>query len=179
LLELIPNIGPTLAAIPAVLLALFFGSTYLPIENLPFALLVVGFYVLIQFLENQFVVPYVMGDAVNLPPLIVLIGTIGGAMAFGILGALLATPVIATGNLLFQFIYRKILEPPPLPPELEEKPSMWETIKGWARRISLPGRKKLTEIKQADTSKAPTKKQGAIRLTPEVKSQEAGKPGAR
>jgi len=104
--------------------------------------LVIAFYVLIQLLENQFIVPYVMGDAVDLPPLIILIGTLAGATAFGILGALLAAPVIATGNLVFRFIYRKILEPPPIPPSLEEKPSIWESIKGWARRISLPKRKK-------------------------------------
>jgi predicted PurR-regulated permease PerM len=143
LLELIPNIGPTLAAIPAVLLSLMLGSTYLPIEsNLVFALIVVALYVLIQTLENQFLVPYVMGDAVDLPPLIVLIGTVGGAMAFGILGALLATPVIATGSRVFQFIYRKILEPPPLPPEPEEKPSIWDSVKGWAGKIKLPGKKR-------------------------------------
>jgi predicted PurR-regulated permease PerM len=142
LLELIPNIGPTLAAIPAVLLALIFGSTHLPIDNVPFALLVVGFYVLVQLLENQFIVPYVMGDAVDLPPLIVLIGTIAGASAFGILGALLATPIIATGNLVFRFIYRKILEPPPLPEPADEKPSIWESVKGWVRKTSLNLRKK-------------------------------------
>jgi predicted PurR-regulated permease PerM len=141
LLELIPNVGPTLAAIPAVLLALFFGSSYLPITNLPLALLVIGFYVLIQFLENQFIVPKVMGDAVDLPPLIILIGTIAGATAFGILGALLAAPVIATGDLIFRFIYRKILEPPPIPTKLDENPSVWKTVKGWASRIPLPRRK--------------------------------------
>jgi len=144
LFELIPNIGPTLAAIPAVLLALIFGSTYLPIDNLLLAVLVIAFYVLIQLLENQFIVPYVMGDAVDLPPLIILIGTLAGATAFGILGALLAAPVIATGNLVFRFIYRKILEPPPIPPSLEEKPSIWESIKGWARRIPLLKSKKET-----------------------------------
>jgi predicted PurR-regulated permease PerM len=141
LLELIPSVGPTLAAIPAVLLALVLGSTYLPIENVVFALLVIGFYVLVQLIENQFVVPHVMGEAVDLPPLIVLIGTLAGATAFGILGALLATPVIATGNLVFRYVYRKILEPPPLPPEPEEKPSIWSRVRGWAGRIPIPGRK--------------------------------------
>jgi predicted PurR-regulated permease PerM len=142
LLELIPSVGPTLAAIPAVLLALVLGSTYLPIDNLVFALIVIGFYVLVQLIENQFVVPRVMGEAVNLPPLIVLIGALAGATAFGILGALLATPIIATGNLVFQYIYRKILEPPPLPPEPQEKPSIWVRVKGIAGRIKLPGRNK-------------------------------------
>jgi predicted PurR-regulated permease PerM len=147
LLELIPSVGPTLAAIPAVLLALVLGSTYLPIENnLVFALIVVAFYVLVQLIENQFVVPHVMGEAVDLPPLIVLIGALAGATAFGILGALLATPVIATGNLVFQYIYRKILEPPPLPTEPESTPGVWQRVKGWAGRLSFPGRKKKQRI---------------------------------
>jgi predicted PurR-regulated permease PerM len=140
--ELIPNVGPTLAAIPAVLLALLFGSSHFAINNVVFALLVVGLYVLIQLIENQFLVPYIMGDAVDLPPVIVLIGTIAGAMAFGVLGALLATPVIATGNLIFRYVYRKILEPPPMPQADEPKASYWESFKGWVRGIRLPRRLK-------------------------------------
>ncbi len=56
-MELIPNIGPTLAAIPAVVLALLVGSTHLPVSNLVFALIVVGFYVLVQLVENRLIVP--------------------------------------------------------------------------------------------------------------------------
>jgi len=137
-LELIPNVGPTLAAIPAVILALFFGSTHLLINNLVFALLVVGFYVLVQLVENQLIVPKLMGDAVDLPPLVVLIGTIAGAGAFGILGALLATPVIATGNLVFRYVYRKILEDQPEPPPVEEKPGLLDSIRGYLSRLRLP-----------------------------------------
>jgi predicted PurR-regulated permease PerM len=134
-LELIPNVGPTLAAIPAVLLALFFGSTHLPINNLVFALLVVGFYVVVQMVENQVIVPRVMGNAVDLPSLVVLIGTIAGAGAFGILGALLATPFIATGNLVFRYVYRKILEEQPEEPPVEAKPGILDTIKGYLARL--------------------------------------------
>lgn len=134
-MELIPNIGPTLAAIPAVLLALLVGSTHLPVSNLVFALIVVGFYVLVQLVENQLIVPNLMGDAVDLPPLVVLIGTIAGAGAFGILGALLATPVIATGNLVFRYIYRKIVEDQPEPPPVEEKPGFMDSVKGILSRV--------------------------------------------
>jgi predicted PurR-regulated permease PerM len=109
-MELIPNVGPVLAAVPAVLIALLFGSTHLAVGHLSFALVVIGFYTLVQMLENQFLVPKIMGDAVDLPPLIVLIGIIAGAGAFGILGALLATPIIATGRLIFRYIYGKIFE---------------------------------------------------------------------
>jgi predicted PurR-regulated permease PerM len=134
-LELIPNVGPTLAAIPAVLLALFFGSTHLPINNLVFALLVVGFYVLVQLVENQLIVPRVMGNAVDLPILVVLIGTIAGAGAFGILGALLATPFIATGNLVFRYVYRKIMEDQPTSPPVEEPPGFLDAMKGYLSRL--------------------------------------------
>jgi predicted PurR-regulated permease PerM len=134
-LELIPNVGPTLAAIPAVVLALFFGSTYLPINNLVFALIVIGFYVLVQMVENQVIVPRIMGHAVDLPILVVLIGTIAGAGAFGILGALLATPFIATGNLVFRYVYRKILEESPAPPAAEEKAGFLDNMKGYLSRV--------------------------------------------
>ena len=134
-LELIPNVGPTLAAIPAVLLALFFGSTTWPLNNLVFALLVVGFYVVVQMVENQLIVPRVMGGAVHLPTLVVLIGTIAGAGAFGILGALLATPFIATGNIVFRYVYRKIMEDQPAPPPVEEPPGFLDTMKGYLSRL--------------------------------------------
>jgi predicted PurR-regulated permease PerM len=134
-LELIPNVGPTLAAIPAVMLALLFGSSHLAVSNLVFALIIVVFYVLVQLVENQYLVPNIMGDAVDLPPLVVLIGTIAGAGAFGIIGALLATPVIATGNLVFRYVYHKILENPPVPPPVEEKPGFLDTVRGVFARL--------------------------------------------
>jgi predicted PurR-regulated permease PerM len=138
LMELLPSIGPVLAAIPAVIIALILGSTHLAVDHLVFALIVVIFYVLVQFMENQLIVPHVMGEAVDLPPLVVLIGTVAGAGAFGILGALLATPVIATGNLVFRYVYRKILEQPPAPPLPEAKPSWVDSIKSYLSRLRRP-----------------------------------------
>jgi predicted PurR-regulated permease PerM len=122
-MELIPNVGPVLAAVPAVLIALLFGSTHLAFSHLTFALVVIVFYTLVQMLENQFLVPKIMGSAVDLPPLIVLIGVIAGAEAFGIMGALLATPMIATGKLIFRYIYGKIMEDTLVAPEVGSKPN--------------------------------------------------------
>jgi len=122
-MELIPNVGPVLAAVPAVLIALLFGSTHLALSHLTFALVVIGFYTLVQMMENQFLVPKIMGGAVDLPPLIVLIGVIAGAGAFGIMGALLATPMIATGKLLFLYIYGKIMQDTLVAPPGGSKPN--------------------------------------------------------
>lgn len=123
LLEIIPNLGPVLAAIPGIIVALLQGSTYLAVNNFVMALIVTGFYVLVQQLENSIIVPKVLGDAVELPPLPVMTGVLIGASVGGILGALLATPVIASGKEIVRYVYRKMLEQEPFPTETEDDTS--------------------------------------------------------
>ncbi len=133
LMELIPNLGPILAAVPAVVVALLQGSTYLDVNNLAFALIIIGFYVLVQQFENTFVVPRVLGHAVELPPLVVILGVWIGATVWGILGALLAAPVIASGREIVWYLYMKVLGEDPFPnppiPKPEPRPPMWEQLK--------------------------------------------------
>jgi len=86
-LEIIPNLGPFLSAIPAVIVALLQGSSVLSVNNFVFALIIIGFYILVQMLENYFVVPKVLGEAVELHPLVVISGVLIGAAVWGILGA--------------------------------------------------------------------------------------------
>jgi predicted PurR-regulated permease PerM len=108
LLEIIPNLGPIIATVPAVIVALIQGSVTLPISHLYFAGMVILFYTLVQQVENNLIVPRVLGDALELPPLIVMTGVIVGASVGGILGGLLATPVIATGREVLSYIHLKI-----------------------------------------------------------------------
>ena len=119
LLEAIPTIGPIIAAVPAVIVALVQGSAYLPIGNLAFAGLILLFYILVQQVENNLIVPRVLGEAVELPPLVVMTGAVVGASVGGILGVMLATPVIATGREILGYLYRKLLDQEPFP--IEEK----------------------------------------------------------
>ncbi len=124
LMELIPNLGPFLAAIPAVIVALIQGSTIFGVSNWVFALIIVGFYILVQQFENTFVVPRVLGDAVDLHPLVVIIGVLIGTNVAGILGALLAAPVIASGREIIRYLYKKILGDKPFSSTKEtEEPS--------------------------------------------------------
>ncbi len=113
ILEVVPNLGPILAAIPAVLIAFFQGSANWGIENTTFAIIVIGAYVLIQQLENHLIVPNVLGSSVNLPPVVILFGALAGASLAGVLGIFLAAPVLATARLVLAFIIRKLLEPAP------------------------------------------------------------------
>jgi hypothetical protein len=59
----------------------------------------------------------VLGDAVELPPLVVMTGAVIGASVGGILGVMLATPVIASGREILGYLYRKLLDQEPFPIE--------------------------------------------------------------
>jgi predicted PurR-regulated permease PerM len=116
ILEFIPNIGPVLAAIPAVLLALSqYESSWLGALVGPFwfAVIVLVLYALVQRVENMYLVPRIIGRSLNLHPLVVLIAAIIGASVAGIFGILLAAPLLATAKLFLTYIYRKLLDQPP------------------------------------------------------------------
>lgn len=118
-LEIIPNIGPTIAAVPAVLIAYFQGSAHLPLSNGWFTLLVIGLYVVIQQLENNILVPRIIGRSLNLHPLVVIIGAIAGASLAGILGIFLAAPILASLRIVGNYAHCKLLDLEPFPAQKE------------------------------------------------------------
>jgi len=121
--EFVPNLGPILALIPAVLLALFQGSTFLPLSNFWFAVLVTGLYILIQQVEGNVLLPRVMGSTLNLHPLVVLIGIIVGGSLAGILGMLLAAPVLATLRVVGRYVFYRLYDRDPFAePEEDVEP---------------------------------------------------------
>jgi HAD superfamily hydrolase (TIGR01509 family) len=115
ILEIIPGLGPILSAVPAVLLALFQGAASLPVTNFWAAVVVAGAYVLIQQVENNILVPRILGASLELHPLAVIVGVLAGATLFGVLGALLAAPTISTLRHVVGYVYRKLLDMEPFP----------------------------------------------------------------
>ena len=108
-LELLPIIGPIIAAVPAVLLALTAG--------LDAAVAAVIMYTFIQQLENNLLVPKIQGDAVELHPSAVMFAlVIGGAIA-GLLGAILALPITAAARDVFRYLFHRLDDPPSGPTE--------------------------------------------------------------
>lgn len=87
LLEIIPTIGPIIAAIPAIIVAIN--------SSLFLAIVVAVSYFLIQLFENNVLVPRIMERAVGLNPIVIIIGIIIGGKLLGIPGALLAIPFIS------------------------------------------------------------------------------------
>jgi HAD superfamily hydrolase (TIGR01509 family) len=109
-LEIVPTIGPTIAAVPAIFLALFQGSSYIPVSNLWFAVIVAGVYAIIHQIENNYLVPRIIGRSVKLHPAVIIVGALIGATVGGILGILLAAPVIGTLRVVIKYAYRKTLD---------------------------------------------------------------------
>lgn len=112
ILEFIPNIGPVIAAIPAMAFALFFPSSTVPgLDGLLFMLIVAAVWTGLQSLESAFLVPRIMGESLDLHPFIVIVAVIGGTVLAGALGVILAAPVVATLRLLADYFYVKIVRP--------------------------------------------------------------------
>ncbi|GMQ93343.1 MAG: AI-2E family transporter [Acidimicrobiia bacterium] len=117
-LNMIPTFGPILAAIPGVLAALISGSTRWPeLENYWFALIVIGIYLLVVQLQANIIAPRVMGTAVNLRPAVILVGLLVGFQVGGLLGSLLAVPVIASIRDVAVYVWRKLIDADPWPGE--------------------------------------------------------------
>lgn len=85
LLEFIPVIGPFISGILAALIALSIS----PIT----ALIVIIYFIVLQQLENNLIVPKIMQKAIGLPPAIIIITIIISSKLFGIIGAILAVPI--------------------------------------------------------------------------------------
>jgi len=86
--ELIPVFGPTLAAVPAVLIAFADGGVTMGI-------IVIFLYVIIQQFENHLIYPIVVTQVVGVPPLLVILGLIVGWHLAGFLGIVLSVPMAA------------------------------------------------------------------------------------
>ena len=97
--ELIPFVGPILAAIPAVLV----GLTESPWQALYVALL----YLIIQQLEGNLITPLVYKHTVALPPVLTLAAVLIMGTLFGFLGLLVATPLLAVVVVLVRTLYKQ------------------------------------------------------------------------
>jgi predicted PurR-regulated permease PerM len=120
-LEWFPIIGPIVAAVPAILV----GLTISPAAAIAVAVL----YLAIQQLENNLLVPKILGDAVELHPAVLIVALVVGGSLFGIGGAILAAPVVAAGRDLYRYVFARLGNEPPeralgiafgLPPEPDE-----------------------------------------------------------
>jgi predicted PurR-regulated permease PerM len=99
ILEIVPIIGPIISAAPAVVIAL---------ATSPFlALSVVAMYFIIQQIENNVVVPFVMRKSVGLSPLLTIVALMVGGKLSGFTGVFLAVPVLLVIQVLIGMFFAK------------------------------------------------------------------------
>jgi predicted PurR-regulated permease PerM len=113
--NIVPTFGPIFAGAVAGTVALFQGSTRLTVSNLVFALIVVGIYTLIQQLESSVITPRVMSGTMSVSPLAVLIGILVGFSAAGVLGAIVAVPIVASGREVLRYVLARLADQDPYP----------------------------------------------------------------
>lgn len=97
LLSFIPNFGPILSALPAVLLAF--------VDNPITALYVIALFIGVQLIESNLVTPWIERQTVELPPALTITSQLILAILIGGLGLVLATPILAVIMVLIQMIY--------------------------------------------------------------------------
>jgi predicted PurR-regulated permease PerM len=78
-------------------------------------LIVIGIYLVVVQLQANIIAPRVMGTAVRLRPAVVLIGLLVGFQVGGLLGSLLAVPVIASIRDVAVYVWRKLIDADPWP----------------------------------------------------------------
>lgn len=93
-LEIIPTLGPFIAAIPATIVGLAISPVI--------ALSVIAVYIVIQLTENNFLVPKIMQKAVGLNPVVIIIAILIGGNLFGVIGALLSIPFVSAAIIIFR-----------------------------------------------------------------------------
>lgn len=94
ILEIVPNIGPTIAAIPALLIPVLID------KNPIMSVFVLALYIIVQQLENNILVPRIMRTAVGLHPLVTILAIISGLKLAGVLGAILAVPMFLVAKVV-------------------------------------------------------------------------------
>lgn len=93
--NLVPLFGPIVGGVPGVLLGWSAGGPWL-------ALWVIVLFVAVQQLESHVLSPLILGATVRLRPVAVVIGMLAGAVVGGLLGMILAVPVIASVTALYR-----------------------------------------------------------------------------
>lgn len=97
LLEFVPTVGPILSSVPAIAMGL--------IDSPEKALAVAVGYVGVQFLENHLLIPLLMKEGVDLPPVLTILTQATMALVFGFMGLFVAVPLLVLITIMVKMLY--------------------------------------------------------------------------
>jgi predicted PurR-regulated permease PerM len=122
LMSLVPIFGSILSSFPIVAVALVSGDSGIDfVRGLAMTLWIIG----IHFIEANLLNPKIIGTAAKIHPVLVIFALFLGEHSYGLVGALLAVPILSAIQVMFMFFYRKrwqertrgVTGPLPQPPD--------------------------------------------------------------
>ncbi len=111
----VPYAGPFVTWTLTALVALFMPDNYMGLAPFWYAVVVVGAAVLLDSAFDQYITPQLYGQALGVNPGMVLVAAIVAANLLGVIGFLVAAPVLATLALFGRYIFRKMFDLDPWP----------------------------------------------------------------
>lgn len=102
-MELIPYIGPTLAAVPAIIIGM--------LHSWESALIITLMYLVIQQIEGNLLIPRIVGETVNIHPAILMVVLLALAQ-FGFIWIVVSAPLAAILRDIFLYVYGRVNDPP-------------------------------------------------------------------
>lgn len=107
-LEVVPIIGPIIATMLAAIVAFYQPVVAWGLTNVTLSMIVISAYFILRQIEDQIVIPIVVGKFIHVHPVVVLLALFIGARIGGVLGIFLALPVSAVLKVLFNYFYPKL-----------------------------------------------------------------------
>ena len=146
----VPYVGPTIAWTTYGLVAFFQGTTLFGVPPLIYVGIVVGSAWVVDMIMDNFVVPRMMSQALRVHPAAVMVSAIIAVNLLGVIGVVLAAPVLATLKLILDYTFSKLFDldpwkdirtmPPPaqLPPFIPNMQRRYEELRRRISEISVP-----------------------------------------
>ena len=132
----LPYVGQVLSSIVTALVAFFLAEgNYLGMEPFPYMLLVVGLGFIHDQTYDSLVVPRLFGVVLGVHPALVLITALILARWIGVLGLLVAAPVLASFQLVTSYVIRKLLDQDPWPDPEVKPPTLEQQVRAFASSV--------------------------------------------
>jgi len=139
LARFVPYAGPSINWLALILVSYFQVYKIFEISPFSYTALVFGSSFIIDLIIDNIVSPRILSEALKVHPAAVLVAAIIAANLFGLLGVILAAPILASAMLLWRYIMRKMLDVNPWPEEEQHQPPppLLDSIRNAFRNLKL------------------------------------------
>jgi predicted PurR-regulated permease PerM len=145
LARFLPYIGPTINWMMLGLIAYFQDYKLFGMSPLAYAILVIACAVLIDYYLDNFVATRIMSNTLKVHAAAIMVAVIIAYELLGFLGVVIAAPILATVQLVLTYLFRKLNDEDPWPPDEDREPySIRKQFKDWLNKIRTSRRKPVT-----------------------------------